>query len=370
MTVKKTSVKKTPVKKLDKKSNDFLYEYLNNHAPVGYENTGQRIWLKYLKQYCDDTLVDTYGTAVAVINPDKKFKVVIEAHSDEIAWMVNYISDQGYLHVTRLGGPDHLIAPSMRVMVHGEEGPIPGFFGWPAIHVRDRTKEEVPTAKNLFVDIGVKDKKEAEKKGVVVGSVVTFNDGLFELNDRFLVGRALDNRLGGFIIAEVARRLHEQKIKLPYTLYVVNSVQEEIGLRGAEMISRRLQPNAAICVDVTHDTHAPMYNRKDQGDTTCGAGPVITIGPTVHKHLHKTLIDTAKKKKIPFQRATSNQSTGTDTDSFAYSSVGVASALLSVAVRYMHTTVETVHKDDIENTIKLYIEILKSIKGNEDFRYI
>lgn len=369
---KKSDKKKEdrPIPVMDAKSRKFLYEYLDNHSPVGYENSGQRIWLKYLKPYCDDTIVDTYGSAVAVLNPNKKFKVVIEAHSDEIAWQVNYINDQGYLYLNKLGGSDHMIAPSMRVTVWGEKGNLPGVFGWPAVHVREPGKEEPPSMKNIFVDIGAKDKKEVEKMGVVVGSVVTFNDGLMELNKRFITGRALDNRLGGFVIAEVLRRISEQKIKLPYTLYVVNSVQEEIGLRGAEMISRRLAPNAAICVDVTHDTHAPMYNRKDQGDTTCGGGPVITTGPTIHKHLHKILIDAAKKMDMKFQRSTANRWTGTDTDSFAYSSTGVASALLSIALRYMHTTVETVDKNDVEDTIKLYIEVLKSIKGTEDFRYV
>ncbi len=361
--------KDRPIPKIDSKSHKFLYEYLDNFAPVGFENSGQRIWLKYLKPYCSKTIVDTYGTAVAVINPGKKFSVAIEAHSDEIAWQVNYISEQGYLYLNKLGGSDHMIAPSMRVTVHGENGPLPGVFGWPAIHVREPGKEEAPSIKNIFVDVGAKDAKEVEKMGIVVGTPITFNDGLMEMNKRFLTGRALDNRLGGFVIAEVARRLHEQKIKLPYTLYVVNSVQEEIGLRGAEMISRRLAPNAAICVDVTHDTHAPMYSRKDHGDTTCGAGPVITTGPTVHKHLHKILIDTAKDKKIKFQRATANRWTGTDTDSFAYSSTGVASALLSIPLRYMHTTVETVDKRDVEDTIQLYLHVLQAIKGTEDFCY-
>jgi putative aminopeptidase FrvX len=365
---KKEKERKVP--KFDTKSRNFLYKYLDNHSPVGYENSGQRIWLNYLKPYCDDTIVDTYGSAVAVINPGKKFKVVIEAHSDEIAWMVNYITDQGYIYVSALGGSDYMIAPSMRVTVHGEKGKVPGFFGWPAVHVRDRVKDEPPSAKNIFIDVGAKDKKEVEKMGIVVGSVVTFNDSLTEMNDKFLVGRALDNRLGGFVIAEVARRIHEKKIKLPYTLYVVNSVQEEIGLRGALMISRRLDPNAAICIDVTHDTHAPMYNRKDQGDHTCGKGPVVTIGPQIHKHLHKIIIDAAKNAKIDFQRATANYATGTDTDSFAYGWQGNASALLSIPLRYMHTTVETVHKNDVEDCINLYIEVLKSIKGNEDFRYV
>lgn len=371
--IKKDDKAKTYVAsyKMDKKGEKFLYEYLNANSPVGYETSGQQIWLDYLKPYIDKTITDVYGTAVGVINPGKKFSVAIEAHADEIAWTVNYISGDGYLYLARLGGSDHMIAPSMRVLVHGENGIIPGIFGWPAIHVRDRAREETPSIKNLCVDIGAKDRAEAEKMGVQIGTVITFADGLTTLNDRFYVGRALDNRLGGFIIAQVARTIKEKKIKLPYTLYIVNSVQEEIGLRGAEMISRRLNPSAAICIDVTHDTQSPLYNKKEQGDLAAGKGPVVTIAPAIQKKLHQHIIDTAKAKNIPFQRQTGHgYSTGTDTDAFAYSSAGVASALLSIALKYMHTTVETVHKDDIASTIDLYVEILKGFKGTEDFRYL
>jgi putative aminopeptidase FrvX len=388
--VKKATTKKAPAKasaktaakpaekkaytssfKMDKKAEGFLYEYLNANSPVGYETSGQQIWLDYLKPYIDDKITDVYGTAVGVINPGKKFSVVIEAHADEIAWTVNYITPDGYLYLARLGGSDHMIAPSMRVLVHGEKGIIPGIFGWPAIHVRDRAREEGPSMKNLCVDIGAKDRAEAIKMGVDIGTVITFADGLTTLNDRFYVGRALDNRLGGFVIAQVARMIKEKKVKLPYTLYIVNSVQEEIGLRGAEMISRRLGPNVAICMDVTHDTQSPFYNKKEQGDLACGKGPVITIAPAIQKKLYQLMIATAKAKKIPYQVQTGHgYSTGTDTDSFAYSGIGVASALLSIALKYMHTTVETVHKDDIGSTVDMYVEILKALKGNEDFRPI
>ena len=364
-----TTKKYAPQYKMDKKGETFLYDYLNANAPVGYETNGQQIWLDYLRPFVDKTITDVYGTAVGVINPGKTFSVAIEAHADEIAWTVNFISPDGYLYLARLGGSDHQIAPSMRVDVHGEKGIIPGIFGWPAIHVRDRSKEEAPSMKNLCVDIGAKDRAEAEKMGVQIGTVITFSDGLTTLNNRYYVGRALDNRLGGFVVAQVARALKEKKVKLPFTLYIVNAVQEEIGLRGAEMISRRLNPNAAICIDVTHDTQSPFYNKKEQGDIACGKGPVVTIAPAIQKNLHKHIIDVANAKKIPFQRQTGHgYSTGTDTDSFAYSGMGVASALLSIALKYMHTTVEMVHQDDIASTVDLYVEIIKAFKGTEDFR--
>ena len=355
---------------MDKKSKKFLFDYLNNSSPTGFEQSGQQIWLDYLKPYISDYMVDVYGTAVGIINPKGAYKVVIEAHADEISWFVNYITDDGYIYVRRNGGSDHQIAPSMRVNIYGTKGVVKGVFGWPAIHVRDAGKEETPTLKNIFIDIGAESKKEVEEMGVHVGSVAVFQDELMELNKNYLTGRALDNRMGGYMIAEVARRLHENKKKLPFCLYVVNAVQEEIGLRGAEMISRRLKPDLAICTDVTHDTQSPMYNKKESGNMKCGAGPVLCYGPAVQNNVLKMIIDVAQKKKIPFQRQAVSRSTGTDTDSFAYSAEGVASALISLPLKYMHTTVETVHKDDVENVINLIYDVLLQVKPGHDFRYI
>lgn len=352
------------------KNIEFLYNYLNNASPTGFEASGQQIWLDYLKPYIDDVIVDTYGTAVGVINPGQEYKVVIEAHSDEISWFVNFISEDGYIHVRRNGGSDAAIAPSMRVNLHTDKGPVPGVFGWPAIHVRDIAKDQVPKVHELFIDVGATKKEEVLAMGIHVGTVVTFADGLTELNGKYYVGRALDNRIGGYMIAEVARRLKEKKKKLPYTLYVVNAVQEEIGLRGAEMIVRRLKPDLAIITDVTHDTQSPMYNKKEQGDLRCGNGPVICYGPAVQNNVRDLLIRVAEEKKIAFQRQAVSRSTGTDTDSFAYATEGVASALISLPLKYMHTTVETVHKEDIGNVIDLIYEVLLALKGNEDFRYI
>ncbi len=355
---------------MDKKSKQFLYEYLNNASPTGFETSGQQIWLDYIKPYIQEYITDVYGTVVGVINPKAPYKVVIEAHADEISWFVNYITDDGYIYVRRNGGSDHQIAPSMRVNIHTDNGIVKGVFGWPAIHVRDAAREEPPTLKNIFIDIGAESKKEVESLGIHVGCVITFEDELMEMNKRWLVGRALDNRMGGFMIAEVTRRLFENKKKLPFGLYIVNAVQEEIGLRGAEMISRRLKPDVAICTDVTHDTQSPMYNKKDSGNLKAGAGPVLCYGPAVQNNVLKMVLETAQKRKIPFQRQAVSRSTGTDTDSFAYSAEGVASALISLPLKYMHTTVEMVHKDDVEAVINLIYEFLLQLKTGHDFRYI
>lgn len=354
---------------MNAKSKKFLHAYLDNNSPVGFESAGQKLWLDYLKPYIDTYEVDVYGTAIGIINPGMDYKVVLEAHADEISWFVNYIDDKGYIYVVRNGGSDHQIAPSMRVKLHTDKGLVDGIFGWPAIHVRDRAKEPQPSLSNLCIDVGASSKDEVQKMGIHVGTVATFDAMTMELNKKYVVGRALDNRAGGFMIAEVARLLKEKKNKLPFTLYLVNSVQEEVGLRGAEMASRRIKPDVAIVTDVCHDTHSPMYNKKEQGDTFCGGGACITTGPAVQNNLLRMIIDVANKKKIPFQRMAASRWTGTDTDAFAYSDIGVASALISLPLKYMHTTVETVAYEDMEHVIKLMYEFVVQLKAGHDFRY-
>ncbi|MBD1429644.1 M42 family metallopeptidase [Sphingobacterium litopenaei] len=346
----------------------FFEKYINNPSPTGFEWEGQRLWLDYLKPYVDETYIDNYGTAVGIINPDAKYKVVIEAHADEISWFVNYITKDGLIYVIRNGGSDHQIAPSKRVNIHTDNGTVKAVFGWPAIHTRSGEKEESPSLKNIFLDCGCTSKEEVEALGIHVGSVVTYEDEFMILNDRYYVGRALDNRAGGFMIAEVARLLKENKKNLPFGLYIVNSVQEEIGLRGAEMIADWIKPNVAIVTDVTHDTQTPMINKITQGDLACGKGPVVSYAPAVQINLNRQLIEVAQKNDIPFQRQASSRFTGTDTDAFAYSNGGVPSALISLPLRYMHTTVEMVHKEDVDNVIRLIYETLLTIEDGQDFR--
>jgi tetrahedral aminopeptidase len=354
---------------MHKQSIQFLENYINSPSPTGFEYMGgQKLWLEFIKPYADEYLVDTYGTAVAIINPKAAYKVVIEAHCDEISWFVNYISEEGYIYVRRNGGSDHQIAPSKKVNIWTKNGSVKGVFGWPAIHVRDAQKEETPTLKNIFIDCGM-NKKELNEKGVDVGCVITFDDEFFVLNEKFYVGRALDNRIGGFMIAEVARRIKENKIELPFGLYIVNAVQEEIGLRGAEMIAHRIKPDVAIITDVTHDAQSPMYDKKRDGDIACGKGPVLSFGPAVQNNLLQMLFEVASNKEIAVQKAAVSRSTGTDTDAFAYSNAGVASALISLPLKYMHTTVETVHQDDVENVINLMYEFIIQLKSGHDFRY-
>jgi putative aminopeptidase FrvX len=362
---------KAPKSVLTKESYAFLKDYINNPSPVGFETSGQKMWLEYIKPYTDSFFTDPYGTAVGVINPDAPFKVVIEAHADEISWFVNYITPEGLIYLKRNGGVDHQIAPSMRVWIHGKKGPVKGVFGWPAIHTRmgNGDKETQPKVENLFLDCGARTKKEVDALGVHIGAVVTYEACYEELAYDYLIGRAFDNRVGGFMIAEVARLLKQNKKKLPFALYIVNAVQEEIGLRGAEMIARRIKPDIAIITDVTHDTSTPMINKMIQGDTVCGKGPSLTYGPAVHNKLLDVVQEVAGKNKIPVQLHAVSRSTGTDTDSFAYANEGCPSVLISMPLRYMHTTVEMLHKSDIEDTIKLMYETLLALTPKTNLSY-
>ena len=351
------------------KSEKFLENYLNNASPTGFESAGQKMWLDYIKPYVDEYITDNYGSVAGIINPGQPYKVVIEAHADEISWFVHYITKDGFIYLKRNGGSDHMIAPSKRVNIHTDKGTVKAVFGWPAIHMRQQ-KEETPSMKNIFLDCGCSSKEEVEALGVHVGCVATFEDEFMILNKNKYVGRALDNRMGGFMIAEVARMLKENKVKLPFGVYFTNSVQEEIGLRGAEMIAHRINPDVAIVTDVCHDTQTPMMSKIMSGDISCGKGPVLSYGPAVQNNLLKHIITAAEKNKIDIQRAAVYRATGTDTDAFAYSNAGVASALISLPLRYMHTTVEMVAKEDVEAVIHLIYHSLKTIKNNQDWRYI
>ena len=365
---KKTNKKAPSI--LTKEDLAFFESYINNPSPTGFEAEGQKLWLNYIKPAIDEYHVDNYGTVYGVMNPGAPFKVVIEAHADEISWFVSYITADGLIYVKRNGGSDHIIAPSMRVFIHVKGKKIPAVFGWPAIHTRKPSSEKAPAVENIFLDCGCTSKEEVEKLGIHVGCVITYQDEFFVLNDRYYGGRALDNRAGGFMIAKVARMLKEQKKKLPFSLYIVNSVQEEVGLRGAEMVVQTIRPDCAIITDVAHDTTTPMIDKTAEGDFKCGKGPILTIGPAVHNNLLGLVRDTADKNKIPYQMDAASRSTGTDTDAFAYANGGIPSALISLPLRYMHTTVELVHKEDLENVVKLIFNSLLALNPKFNFKYL
>lgn len=347
----------------------FLTTLLNTPSPTGFEYTGQQVWMDYIRPYVDVIHTDPYGSAMAVINPDAEFKIMIEAHCDEISRYVKYITDDGLLYVLRNGGSDHQIAPSKRVNIHTSVGVVKGVFGWPAIHTRIPGKESPPEKDNIFIDVGCRTKKEVLLRGIQVGDVLTYEDECMVLNDRYIVWRGLDNRMWWFMIAQVARYLSEMKTTFPIGLYIVNSVQEEVGLRGAEMVAQRIKPNIALITDVCHDTSTPMIDKKLEGDTKCGWWPVLSVWPAVHNKLLWHIKHIAKQTKISYQMDARSRYTGTDTDAFAYSNGGIVSWLISLPLRYMHTTVEMVDMDDVAHTIRLLLACITQMDATTDVDY-
>ncbi len=348
----------------------FMFEYHKNASPTGFEMPGQKLWLEYIKPYIDEFHVDNYGSTYGIINPGTGFRVVIEAHADEIGWYVHHITSDGYIYVSRNGGSDHVIAASKRVHIHTKKGIVKGVFGWPAIHTRHGERAKLkPELDNIFVDVGASSKEEVLDMGITVGCVITYPDELEKMNDKYYCGRALDNRMGGFCIAQVARLIKENNIQLPFSLYIVNAVQEEVGLKGATMVTDTIKPHVAIVTDVCHDTTTPLLDKKKFGEVKAGEGPELTVAPAVHNKLLNLIIDMAEENEIPFQRAASSRVTGTDTDAFAYSNGGVPAALISLPLKYMHTTVEMAHKEDIENVTKLILASLMKIEHNHNFKY-
>ena len=325
---------------------------------MAQESEGQKVWTDYLYKYVDEIHHDNYGTAYGVIKSGVKNakKVVIEAHCDEISWMISHIDSDGYVYVVRHGGSDQHIAPSKTVVIHTRKnGRIKGVFGWPAVHVR-KGKEQAPSLDNIFIDVAAHSKDEASEMGIEVGNIVTFDDRLFEMGD-YYVGKALDNKIGGYIIAEVTRRLVEQKIKLPYDLYIVNSVQEEVGLYGARMIANRIKPDVALVTDVCHITKSPMYNVKKDCETIGGNGCAIEHTAQNHRQLIEMFRECGDENDIKYQLTIGSY--GNDTMGFFLADGGIPTAIIATPLKYMHTTVEMAHKDDVESVIKMYIQSLK-----------
>lgn len=345
------------------KSFNFLQKYLNAYSPVAQETEGQKIWLSYISDFVHQIHMDAYGTAWGVYKgtSENPRKVVIEAHCDEIAWIITQIESDGMIRVKRHGGSDNMIAASKSVLIHTHTGKkVAGVFGWPAVHVRDKYTEMGPDQHELWIDLGVDSSDAVAELGVEVGCLVTFDDQFHQLGD-YYVGRSLDNKIGGYIIAEAIKRLHGDGVQLPYDLYVVNSVQEEVGLYGAKMIAKQLQADLALVHDVCHNTNHPKMNKAKDGDVKGGKGPALEFTAQNHRMIIGQLRKVAAENDIPLQLHVGSY--GNDTMAFFLENT--PTAILATPLKYMHTTVEMAHKNDVEWAVKMFVEFLKSI--DEDF---
>jgi endoglucanase len=355
---------------MDKDSRHFLYDLLNTPSPTGFEAPGQRKWAGYVRQFADSVESDAYGNAWGTVKGSVgKPTVMIEAHADEIGFMVKHITKEGYLQVDRIGGTDWVTARGRKLAILADRGEVTGIIGNTAIHLRKRTlgNEKAPEVHELFVDVGASNPEEVAELGIRVGHPAVYADHAEPLGKNRIVGRALDNRIGGFIISQVLKQIKGAGKKVPATVIAANCVQEEIGGHGAKMVTHRLQPDLCIVLDVTHATDTPGIEKAEHGDVELGGGPSLTHGSANHPELVKRIIEVAGKSGIPIQHEASSRATGTDTDQIYYQGGGVPSALISLPLRYMHSVVEVAHFDDVEKTIRLFVEVIRSIKKGEQF---
>jgi putative aminopeptidase FrvX len=347
---------------------NFLRTLVNTPSPVGHETRGQRVWLDYAKKFADETFSDAYGNCVAVLNKGGSPRIMLAGHADEIAMAVNYIDDNGYLYVRRMGGVDAAITKAQRIVIHTRRGAVKGVVGNVAPHLTSRDGEaKLPKMHEIFIDIGVSKRSEAEKL-VRIGDPITLVDEFDILRGDLAVARAFDNRIGTFAVAEALRLLTDSKGKFKAEVCAVSNVQEEVGLLGARQIAYSLKPDIALVVDVTHATDYPTVSKMQHGDTRIGSGPAITHGGCNHPDVVARLEAVAKTKKIPLQHEAMSNSSGTDTDVIFWTRGGIASALISLPNRYMHSPVEVVSLKDLEQIPQLLAAFVLSVKKGEKFK--
>ncbi len=346
----------------------FLKRLVNTPSPVGHETRGQRVWLDYAKPLADETFSDAYGNCVAVLNKGGSPRLMLAGHADEIAMAVNYVDDNGYLYVRKMGGVDAAITKAQRVTIHTAKGPVKGVVGNVAPHLMKLEGDpKPPKIHELFIDIGVSKRAEAEKL-VRVGDPITLVDEFDILRGDLAVARAFDNRVGTFAVIEALRLLKESGAKLAAEVCAVSNVQEEVGLLGARQIAYSLKPDVALVVDVTHATDYPTVNKTQHGDVKIGKGPTITHGGCNHPEVVARIEAVAKAKKIPLQHEAMSNTSGTDTDVVFWTRGGIASGLISLPNRYMHSPVEVVSLKDLELIPQLLAGFALSLKPGEQFK--
>ncbi|MEO7297481.1 MAG: M42 family metallopeptidase [Verrucomicrobiota bacterium] len=346
---------------------DFLETLVNTPSPSGHEYRGQRVWLDYVKKFADETYSDAYGNSVAVLNKGGSPKIMLAGHADEIGMTVNYISDDGFIYVRKLGGIDPAIIRAMRVNIHTKNGMVRGVVGNVAPHLtKTEGERKPPKMEDLFIDIGVDSRKKAEKI-VQIADPITLHHYFEPLRGDLAIARAFDNRTGTWAVAEALRLLKEGKQKLHAEVCAVSNVMEEVGLLGARQIAYSLKPDVALVVDVTHATDYPTVSKIQHGDVRIGKGPTITHGGCNHPEVVRRLEEIAAKQKIKIQHEAMSATSGTDTDVIFWTRGGIPSALISLPNRYMHSPVELVSLKDLEQIPILMSAFSASLKKNEKF---
>jgi len=345
---------------------DFLRNMLEKPSPSGYEQPVQEMWRTYTLAFADNVHTDVHGNSIGVINPQGTPRVLFAGHCDEIGFMVRYIDDKGFLYFGAIGGFDETIIPGRRVTIHTVNGSVPGVIGKAPIHlIKTEDRKKGAEISDLWIDICAKDKKEAESI-VAIGDPVTYRYDFMQVRDNYYTARGFDDRIGSFIVAEILRELADSTA-LKASVYSVSTVQEEIGLRGAHTSAYGIDPQVGVATDVTFATDHPGLDQKHFGDIRLGAGPVIARGPNINPRVFDLLTETAKKNNIPYQVEGIPKSTGTDANAIQLTRAGVASGLVSVPLRYMHTPVETLCLSDVEYAVKLMAAFAEAVTPDMKF---
>lgn len=349
----------------------FLYDLLETPSPTGFEMPGQKVWAQWISRHAKKVECDAYGSAWATLPGASERIVMLAAHADEIGFMVKHIGADGYLRLDRVGGSDVAAARGRRLWIMGDHGPVPAIIGNTAIHLRRDSAgaEKAPEIHDLWVDVGAGTASGVAELGIRVGHAAVYQDGPMELGGNRIVGRALDNRIGGYIIAQVMRKVAASRSKPAFTLVCLNAIQEEVGGNGAIMATHRIRPEVCVCLDVTHATDTPGLDPAKFGSVTLGGGPSLTHGTANHPLVVERLMARAKAARIPVQHEASSRFTGTDTDQIFRSRSGVASALVSLPLRCMHSVVETADLSDVEHTIGLLASFVLSLKASDSFAH-
>ncbi len=347
---------------------EFLRRLLTTPSPSGFERAGQRVWLDYAGAFADETQTDVYGSAVATLNPGGTPRVMIVGHADEIGLMVNHIDEKGFIYARSIGGIDPAVVPGKRLAIHAAGGMVRGVTGATAIHLRDREKDAKPAKLHeLFIDIGAGSREEAEGR-LRIGDPITFVDDFELLDENVAIARAFDNRIGTWIAAETLRLVRESGRTPACALIAASAVQEEIGLRGSHMLAERLRPDIALVTDVGHATDSPGIDARQHGATKMGGGPLLAIGGPTLPELVRELEATAGRHEIPLQRIATPGRSGTDADSVFMAGGGIATGLVKLPIRYMHTTVEMTDLRDLERIARLFAEFCLALEPGHRFR--
>jgi len=353
-----------------KESVAFLEQILATPSPSGFEARAQKVIREHMAPFAEAVQRDVHGNQWFVLNPAAKLRVMLSGHVDEIGLMVRYVDDQGFIWVTRIGGPDAVQLWGTRVHVHAKKGPVLGVIGKRPIHTtppEDRNKGA--KLEDLCVDIGAKDKADTLKR-VAIGDPITQVEGYQRVTEKLVVARGMDDRIGAFVVMEAFKKVAREQRKgrkCGVALFSVGSVQEEVGLRGATTSAYAIEPHVGIAVDVGFATDYPSENKKIVGDIKLGAGPVLHRGPNINQPLSKLMESVAAKKKIPVQISGDGGIMGTDAGAIQISRRGVAAALVSIPNRYMHSPIEMISLEDVEHAAALLAQVILAIKPGQSF---